>query len=159
MLYINNQEITIQKLLNITPDEHGWRQIHGFCVKLGDNVELGSNTSSTKLNKQFIASFPEESIFWKWVSADRTSFLYSHKKIVYTKGAIIEEKNGVASDKQCDVGLHVFRPPYRPEWVGLAKPNHNLICLRVKVKRKDILFGGLPTMDAKIRVRKLEVLD
>jgi hypothetical protein len=55
--------------------------------------------------------------------------------------------------------LYVLRIGYRPEYVGLCAPNHNYICLRVEVKRKDVCFGGLPTMDAKLRVKELKVLD
>jgi hypothetical protein len=59
-----------------------------------------------------------------------------------------------------DVQLgYVVRVGYRPEWVGLCPADHDLICLRVRVRVEDVLFAGLPTMDAKLRVRKLEVLD
>jgi hypothetical protein len=107
----------------------------------------------------FIDSFPDESIFWKWVTPERMSPGWGRAtQIRYEKGAAVEAV-GEISDQQCAPGLHVFRPPCHPEWYGLCEANHNLICLRVLVKREDILFGGLPTMDAKIRVRKLVVLD
>ncbi len=43
--------------------------------------------------------------------------------------------------------------------MGLCDPDHEYIPLRVRVKSEDILFAGLPTNDAKLRVAKLEVLD
>ena len=77
---------------------------------------------------------------------------------MYITGTIVEAE-GEANDQQCAPGLHVFRLGERPEWHGLCEANHDLIPLRVLVKSEDILFAGLPTMDAKLRVRKLKVLD
>lgn len=78
--------------------------------------------------------------------------------IKYEFGATIEA-DGKADDQQCGPGLHVFRLGERPEWHGLCEANHDLIAVKVRVKSEDILFAGLPTMDAKLRVRRLEVLE
>ena len=163
----------VEDIYAISPNKDGWRALKngtrvklGNEVKLGDRVELGNwvelgdGVTSNQLNNMFIQSFPDESIFWKWVTPDRMSPNFDGgTPLHYGKGAIIETSDAIASDQQCAPGLHVLRPPYRPEWVGLCNFDHNLICLHVKVCREDICFGGIPTMDAKIRVRKLEVLD
>jgi hypothetical protein len=78
--------------------------------------------------------------------------------IRYEFGATIEAQNAQRSDQQCAEGLHVLRIPYRPEWCGLCSANHDYIAIEVEVQPEDHLFAGLPTMDAKIRVRKLKVL-
>jgi hypothetical protein len=70
-------------------------------------------------------------------------------------------EKAVKSDQQCDVGLHVFKVGIRPEFVGLISSSNetlNLKCLEVEVDRDDILFGGTPGNDMKIRVKKLTVL-
>ena len=54
--------------------------------------------------------------------------------------------------------LHVFRRGIRPEWCGLNDNAQELIAIDVKVASEDICFAGLPGNDAKLRVRKLEVL-
>ena len=77
----------------------------------------------------------------------------------YEKGSIIGEPKAEISGEQCGVGLHVLRFGYRPEWVGLCEANHDYIPLRVEVQTKDICFAGIPTMDIKLRVKKLKVLD
>jgi hypothetical protein len=79
--------------------------------------------------------------------------------IKHDKGAVIEVPEAVISDQQCGVGLHVFRHGYRPEWDGLCGAVHNYIALRVKVRSEDICFAGFPGNDAKLRVKRLEVLD
>ena len=79
--------------------------------------------------------------------------------IKYNKGDIIEEKGAEISDQQCAVGLHVFRRGYDPRWVGLGELIDNLNPLDVKVLSEDICFAGLPGNDAKLRVRRLEVLE
>jgi hypothetical protein len=80
------------------------------------------------------------------------------RQVKYTIGEIIAEPNAIKSDKQCGVGLHVFRPGIRPEFVGLCDPDHLFICLEVEVNREDICFGGLPGNCDKLRVKKLKVL-
>jgi len=98
-------------------------------------------------------------IFTKWLTPNRMSPGWgSVSPIKYDIGSTVEVQ-GEANDQQCAPGLHVFRIGERPEWHGLCSADHNLIAVRVRVKSEDILFAGLPTMDAKLRVRKLEVLD
>jgi len=63
------------------------------------------------------------------------------------------------SDEQCGEGLYVVRVGVRPEHINLAMPGHDLICLRVEVEAKDICYAGLPGNDAKLRVKRLKVLD
>ena len=161
--------MTTQELYNITPDSYGWRHLPnrnrvllGNGVQLGNDVRLWGGTTSIQLNELmrqvYIKSAPAH-IFWKWITKQRQSPGWGSSKIInYPVGAIVEEPQAKISDQQCGVGLHVFRVGYRPEWVGLINPAHDLICIDVEVKSEDICFAGLPTMDAKIRVRKLKVL-
>lgn len=122
-------------------------------------MTLGDGVASQQLNKDFTNSLPETFEALKWVTPDRMSPNFDGgTSIHYAKGKVVCAE-GLVSDQQCAKGLHVLRAPYRPEWVGLAGTGHNLICLRVRIRREDVLFGGLPTMDAKLRVSKLEVLD
>ena len=72
---------------------------------------------------------------------------------------VIEVKESLISDRQCAVGLHVFRFGYDCRWAGLGSYSDGLIPLDVKVYSEDICFAGLPGNDAKLRVRKLEVLN
>ena len=119
----------------------------------------GDYVTSEKLNeemRQFYMKKPFH-IFWKWVTKERNSPGWGAVNIInYPIGKIITADDAQISDQQCGPGLHVFRPGLRPEWFGLE--NNNLICIEVKVMSEDICFAGLPTMDAKIRVKKLEVL-
>jgi len=135
----------------------------GNGVTLGDNVKLGNGVTSLQLNEDAIQSYRElgkKHIFWKWVTQDRMSPNFDGgTPIKYDIGGVVKEPAAVVSDQQCAVGLHVLRPGYRPEYCGLCDANHSLICLRVEVESEDICFAGLPTMDAKLRVRKLKVLD
>jgi len=135
----------------------------GNDVKLGNNVRLGDHVTSEGLNEEFRdilrKQFGETFIAWKWVTKDRQSPNFDGgTKLTYPVGTICETV-GVVSDQQCGPGLHVLRMGYRPEWVGLCPADHDLICLHVRVRVEDVLFAGLPTMDAKLRVRRLEVLD
>jgi NDP-sugar pyrophosphorylase family protein len=134
----------------------------GHDVKLGNNVQLGNYVTSLDLARQYRQNYitaASEHIFVKWVTSQRMSPGWgSATPIKYEVGSTIEVE-GEANDQQCAPGLHVFRFGERPEWHGLCEANHDLIPLRVRVKSEDILFAGLPTMDAKLRVRKLEVLD
>ena len=132
----------------------------GDECKLGNGVTLGDRVTSSDLNEIFRAHFAGPQTFWKWVTKERQSPNFDGgTQLTYEQGAVIEEPDAPISDQQCTVGLHVLRPPYRPEWLGQCEAGHDLICLRVEVLPEDICFAGLPTMDAKIRVRKLTVLD
>ena len=136
----------------------------GDWSKLGNKVNLSKGSTSEALNKEFIDNlkkqFGDKMIVWKWVTKYRMSPNFDGGiPLKYEKGAIIEEPNAIISYRQCDVGLHVLRFGYRPEWVGLCEANHNFIKLDCEVMVEDICFGGLPTMDAKLRVKKLRVLE
>ena len=132
-------------------------------VKLGDGVTLGDGASSIEINKYYIDYYIVQAsthIFWKWVTKERFSPDFdSGTPLEYIKGATIEVEDAIVSDQQCGKGLHVMKFGGRPEWAGLCKANHDFVPLRVKVDSKDILFAGLPTMDDKLRVKKLTVLD
>ena len=133
----------------------------GNDVKLGNYVTLGNGVTSLALAQQYrdnYISAATEHVFVKWVTKERKSPGCGNAIVSYLQGSIVEA-NGVADDQQCAAGLHVFRLGERPEWHGLCSADHTLIPLRVRVKSEDILFAGLPTMDAKLRVRKLEVID
>ena len=134
----------------------------GNGVKLGDGVKIGDKKTSLDLVKEFIASQPKEVIMWKWVDKNRMSPGWrNNEKVLYKKGSIVKE-DGEVSDQQCGKGLHIFRPGYLPEYDGYSSQDNNgdkYICLRVLVKKEDILFAGLPGWDAKWRVKKLKVLD
>ena len=178
---------TAKEIYAIAPDAYGWRKLpSGNNVKLGDDVTLGNNVklgnnvtlgcgvtlgnnvklgdgvTSLQLAEQFrqnyISAAPEH-VFVKWVTQQRKSPTWSSAPpILYEAGSTVEAE-GEANDQQCAPGLHVFRLGERPEWHGLCEATHDLIPLRVLVKSEDILFAGLPTMEAKLRVRKLKVLD
>ena len=161
--------ITAQEIYATTPDNKGWRKLpSGIYVKLGDYVKLddyvklGDDVTSLQLAELYRQTYRDlapEHIFCKWLTRNRMSLGWgASSPIKYEVGAIVEAE-GEASDQKCAPGLHVFRVGERPEWHGLCEANHNLIAVRVRVKSEDILFAGLPTMDAKLRVRKLEVLD
>ena len=134
----------------------------GNNVSLGNGVRLGDGVTSEALNECFRQAYlsgSETHIFWKWVTPARKSPNFDGGTVLtYAQEAVVEAE-AVVSDQQCAAGLHVLRPGYRPEWVGLCAPGHDLICLRVEVASADILFAGLPTMDAKVRVQRLKVLD
>ena len=141
---------------------NGWlvNPENGDWVKLGNGVILGNGVTSAGLNQIFISNLPPIFEAWKWVTRDRMSPNFDGgNPIEYSKGAIIKEPAATVSDQQCDVGLHVLRSGYRPEWAGLCGADHELICLRVEIHREDVCFGGLPTMDNKLRVKRLKVLD
>jgi acetyltransferase-like isoleucine patch superfamily enzyme len=133
-------------------------------VRLGDNVVLGdhaflnSGTTSDTLYKDFISALPEVFEAWKWVTAERKS-PFSDVVRDYPDGAIVEEPAAIHDNQETGVGLYVVRPGYRPEYLGLALPKSTLICLRVEVRREDVCFGGLPTRDAILRVKRLRVLN
>jgi hypothetical protein len=135
----------------------------GNGVTLGDWVTLGDGVTSIQLNLDAIKTWKllgSKHIFYKWVTKTRMSPNFDGgTPVKYEKGKTISVKDAEVSDQQCAPGLHVLRYGYRPEWCGLCDAKHNLICLRVEVQSNDILFGGLPTMDAKLRVRRLKVLD
>jgi hypothetical protein len=134
----------------------------GASATIGDYATIGDEVDSFDLNLIFINYYKNigSQIYWKWVTADRMSPNFDGgTPISYNKGDVIEVPESEINDQQCSVGLHVLRPPYRPEWIGLCGLNHNLICLRVEVQPEDICYGGLPGADTKIRVRKLKVLD
>ena len=159
-------------LIWVTVDEiKSWPTLAGWYispesgnrVKLGDGVNLGDGVTSESLNEALRLAYSHiaaEHIFTKWVTSERKSPNFDGGILIeYNKGAVIEEPEAKVSDRQCAVGLHVLRYGYRPEWIGLCGADHELIPLRVWVKSEDIMFAGLPTMDAKIRVRRLEVID
>ena len=171
----------VEEIYAITPDKNGWRVLpNGDRVKLGDwvklgndvtlsdgvtlgnEVKLGNGVTSKNLNHQMIESWKalgEFHLLTKWVTRGRMSPNFDGgTPLHYSSGAIIESK-GIVSDQQCAKGLHVLRFRHRPEWYGLCEANHDLIPLTVRVRSEDFLFGGLPTMDGKLRVKKLEVLD
>ena len=130
----------------------------GDYAKIGENAVIDNNVTTDQLNKYFISCFPETCIFWKWVTPELKSPGWGNaKQIQYKIGEVLEVPEAIVSDQQCGVGLHVFRPGIRPEFVG-CDVDHGLVCLEVEVKRKDICFGGLPGNDSKIRVKKLKVL-
>jgi len=138
----------------------------GDYVKLGDGVTLGDNVTSSELNEMFRNCYKElnkEHIFTKWVTKNRMSPNFDGgTPIKYDVNATIECPDAKISDQQCDIGLHVFRFGYRPEWSGLCSAEHTLkelMPIRVKVLSEDICFAGLPSCDEKLRVRKLVVLD
>jgi len=138
----------------------------GDCVNLGDGVtlgdwvKLGDLVTSAQLNDMFRAMYSGSVIFSKWVTKERKSHVSDGWKVIeYPVGAVIEEPAARISDQQCGVGLHVFRRGYRPEWAGLCAADHDLIEIHVEVAAEDICFAGLPGNDAKLRVRKLRVLD
>ncbi|MCI0563854.1 MAG: hypothetical protein MN733_35715 [Nitrososphaera sp.] len=130
-------------------------------VTLGDYAALGDGIDSRSLSKDFLSLYmrSESHIFTKWVTKDRRSPNFDGGEcIAYPIGGILEVKDAVASDRQCASGLHVLRYGHRPEWYGLCEADHDLMAIDVEVASADILFAGLPTMDAKLRVRKLKVL-
>jgi len=166
----------VKDIYSIKPDQYGWRRLpSGDWVKLGDRVKLGDGVTlgdwvklgdgvtSEFLNETFrqeYARLADSHLFVKWVTKARMSPGFgASTPIKYEQGAIITEPNAQISDQQCGIGLHVLRSGYRPEWLGLCSADHDYIPLTVRVKSEDICFAGLPTMDAKVRVRRLEVLD
>ena len=135
----------------------------GDRVTLGDYVTLGGKVTSQQINEDlraaYAASAPKHR-FTKWVTRDRYSPNFDGgTKLHYAQGAVISVPDATVSDQQCAPGLHVLRLGHRPEWYGLCGANHDYIPLTVEVKSEDILFAGLPTMDGKLRVRELVVLD
>ena len=115
------------------------------------------------LNEHFRAAYSTAGTthqFLKWVTSDRCSPNFDGgQPLYYPIGVVVEVPDAVISDQQCGPGLHVMRLGYRPEWMGLCGADHSLIALHVEVASEDILFAGTPGNDAKIRVRKLRVLD
>ena len=133
----------------------------GDRVTLGDRVKLGNDVTSESLNAAIKAIYCLEPyhIFTKWVTLERLSPNFDGgTPIRYDRGNVIEEPDAIICDQQCAIGLHVLKRGHRPEWAGLCGANHALIPLDVKVASEDICFAGLPTMDMKLRVKKLEVL-
>lgn len=138
----------------------------GKNVKIGKNIEISpyfrmpNNMTTEKLNEIFRKQYQPNKIyiFWKWVTKDRESLFY--KKIKYIKNKVIIEKNAKISDQQCEEGLHVLKSPYKLNWLGINNyKEYELLCLKVAVKGRDILFAGLPGNDVKLRVKKLKVLN
>ena len=128
-------------------------------IRIAEYTRIGRDQTTEKLNKYFISTYPEKSIFWKWVTKDFMSPMFGiGVPIKYEIGSTIEESFAEISDKQCDFGLHVFRVGIRPEFVGLCEADHSYVCLEVEVNREDICFGGLPGNSDKVRVKKLKVL-
>jgi len=134
----------------------------GYRVKLGDSVKLGDGVTSDQLANDFRAfwlSRGESVILTKWVTRSRMSPRFDGgTPLKYELGAHLEVPDAVANDQQCAPGLHVLEHGHRPEWYGLCGANHNLLSIDVRVKTADILFGGLPTMTGKLRVKALDVL-
>jgi hypothetical protein len=97
----------------------------------------------------------ERVVLTKWLKPDRTSPGWGSGTLVYPVGQRVEIPNAVADDQQCAPGIHVLEHGHRPEWYGLCDPEEtdNLIAVDFEVKTEDILFGGLPGMSGKIRVR------
>lgn len=128
-------------------------------VTIGFSTIINEFQTTEGLNEYFISTYPQKSIFWKFVTSKLMSPGWgSASPIQYEIGKIVKEPTAKKSDKQCDKGLHVFRPGIRPEFVGLNQSGENLVCLEVEVDRKDICFGGLPGNCDKLRVKKLKVL-
>ncbi len=130
----------------------GDRVTLGDRVKLGDWVMLGNEV---KLGDR--VTLGDRVKLGDGVTSDELHNFDGGTTLEYRCGAIVEAE-GEKNDQQCAAGLHVLRKPYRPEWVGLCDADHNLIPLDVEVRSEDVLFAGLPTMDAKVRVRRLRVL-
>jgi hypothetical protein len=97
----------------------------------------------------------ERVVFTKWLRPDRTSPGWGSRPLVYPVGQRVEVPDAVASDQQCAAGIHVLERGHRPEWYGLCSPDEtgDLIAVDFEVETDDILFGGLPGMTGKIRVR------
>jgi len=147
--------MTSAEIYALPMDIGGWRMLPD-----GNEVKLGNGVTSASLNEYFRSLFPERSEFTKWVTPARMSPNFDGgTPLHYAMGAVLASPEAEVSDQQCDVGLHVLRLGHRPEWYGLCRADHQFIPLRVAVKREDICFAGLPTMDGKIRVRRLEVLE
>jgi len=106
------------------------------------------------------ASAPEH-VFMKWVTRNRQSprFAGVGGPLTYKKGAVIEERAAIISDRICAPGIHVLRPGCLPEHAGLCGPGHDLIGLRVLVRSEDICCPGFPGNDDKLRVSRVKVLD
>lgn len=79
--------------------------------------------------------------------------------IYYEVGKRIEIADCKANDQQCAPGLHVLDRGHRPEWYGLCSANHDYISIDVEVNTNDFLFGNLPTMTGKYRMRGLTPLN
>jgi hypothetical protein len=154
-----NTNVTVAQI-RAWPLQSGWHVApNNYRVKLGNWVTLGDGVTSLALAGQYRAAIVTPVRYWKWVTPNRMSPNFDGgTPIQYDNGATVDAA-GDANDQQCGPGLHVLRIPYRPEWVGLCSAGHNYIPLTVEVQPGDYLFAGLPTMDAKLRVRRLTVLD
>jgi len=123
-------------------------------------VRLGNRVTSEELNQYFRSLYTHPQQFVKWVTVEHISPNFDEGTLLhYPIRAVIECPEALISDQQCGVGLHVLRLGYRPEWVGLCAADHKYIPILVEVAPEDICFAGLPTMDVKLRVRKLKVLN
>lgn len=135
----------------------------GNNVVLPENICLKDGETTRELARYFRELWKARGdtvIFTKWVTKERMSpNFYGGVPIKYIKGETVEVEDCEESDQQCDAGLHVLEFGHQPEWYGLCSSWHELIPIRVEVKTDDILFGGLPGMVGKYRVRKLKVLD
>ena len=108
-----------------------WSRI-GDGANIGDRARIDDYVSDLDLNNYFIQTYPETAIFWKWVTQNLVSPGWGlAKPIQYNIGDVVIEPTAKISSKQCDIGLHVFRPGIRPEFVGLCLPiySESLICL------------------------------
>ena len=146
----------------VCPEDNQWVKL-GDWVTLGNRVKLGNWVTSLELAQQFRDLWKlhgETVIFTKWVTKDRMSPNFDGgTPLKYEIGEVVEVFDCKADDQQCAEGLHVLDRGHRPEWYGLCNADHDYIPLDVEVNTDDFLFGGLPTMTGKYRVRKLKVLN
>lgn len=138
-------------------------------AKIGNNIilnagfSLGAGITTLDLAQYFRDLWKlrgETVIFTKWVTKERMSPNFDDgMPIHYPIGKVIEMDGCKADDQQCGAGLHVLEYGHRPEWYGLCGVDHKYMPIDVEVSTDDILFGGLPSMTGKYRVRKLKVLN
>lgn len=148
----------------VCPEDNRWVKLGnevtlGDWVTLGNGVTLGNEVTSEQLAQQFRDMWKmrgETVTLTKWLTKERMSPNFDGgTPLLYEVGKRITVDDAIASDQQCAEGLHVLERGHRPEWYGLCSADHDLISIDVEVKTDDILFGGLPTMTGKYRVRSL----
>ena len=142
----------------------------GSYCELGDECELGNwcdlepNISSQMLSFYFsqlpkLQKSPRH--YTKWVLLSKNGRMYSCYDVSfeYIIGETMKcDYPNKRIDLQCSLGIHVLRYGIRPEFVGLQPAGHGLIPLEVTAEPEDIIFGGLPGNDSKLRVSKCKVL-
>ena len=149
--------MNVSEIYALPADEYGWR-----TLPTGDGVKLGDGVTSDQLNENYRMAYAQfdEVVFVKWTTVDHESPNFDGGTIlVYPPAGESIRANGEISDKQCAPGIHLLRVGVRPEWAGLCDAGHAYIPLRVAVKPADILFGGMPGNDAKVRVAACRMID